>query len=145
MKIIKCEDRSPSLAASLLNVWTRSVSATHTFLTESDIERIAEYVPAAIDGIPVLIVAEEQGAYVGFAGVEDKKLEMLFIDPDFRNQGIGKQMMQYLLEHHGISEVSVNEQNPKAVGFYRKMGFRTYKRTELDEQGNPFPLLYMKY
>ena len=24
------------------------------------------------------------------------------------------------------------------------MGFRTYKRTELDEQGNPYPILYMK-
>ena len=24
------------------------------------------------------------------------------------------------------------------------MGFEVYKRTELDEQGNPYPLLYMK-
>lgn len=24
------------------------------------------------------------------------------------------------------------------------MGFKTYKRTELDEQGNPYPILYMK-
>lgn len=25
-----------------------------------------------------------------------------------------------------------------------KMGFKTYKRTELDEQGNPYPILYMR-
>ena len=24
------------------------------------------------------------------------------------------------------------------------MGFKTYKKTELDEEGNPYPLLYMK-
>ena len=29
-------------------------------------------------------------------------------------------------------------------GFYEHMEFRVYKRTELDEQGNPYPLLYME-
>ena len=32
----------------------------------------------------------------------------------------------------------------QVAGFYRHMGFETYKRTEYDEQGNPYPLLYMK-
>ena len=33
---------------------------------------------------------------------------------------------------------------PLAKGFYEHMGFQVYKRTELDEQGNPYPLLYMR-
>ena len=41
-------------------------------------------------------------------------------------------------------EVTVNEQNPQADGFYEHLGFQTYKRTECDEEGNPYPLLYMK-
>ena len=41
-------------------------------------------------------------------------------------------------------EETVNEQNPQAVGFYEHLGFQTYKRTECDEEGNPYPLLYMK-
>ncbi|MBO5245287.1 MAG: GNAT family N-acetyltransferase [Selenomonadales bacterium] len=48
------------------------------------------------------------------------------------------------MEHHQINEVTVNEQNPLAQGFYEHMGFRTYKRIEHDEQGAPYPLLYMK-
>ena len=40
-------------------------------------------------------------------------------------------------------EVTVNEQNPQAVGFYEHLGFQTYKRTECDEEGNPYPLLYI--
>ncbi|MEQ2841663.1 GNAT family N-acetyltransferase [Dorea longicatena] len=43
-----------------------------------------------------------------------------------------------------MQEVTVNEQNPQAVGFYEHLGFQTYKRTECDEEGNPYPLLYMK-
>ena len=33
---------------------------------------------------------------------------------------------------------------PQAVGFYEHMGFSTYRRTELDEEGRPYPLLYMR-
>ena len=39
--------------------------------------------------------------------------------------------------------LAVNEQNPQAKGFYEHMGFHVYKRTGLDEQRNPYPLLYM--
>ena len=32
---------------------------------------------------------------------------------------------------------------PSIRKFYERMGFRVYKRTDYDEQGNPYPLLYM--
>lgn len=31
----------------------------------------------------------------------------------------------------------MNEQNPQAVDFYAHFGFRTYRRTERDEEGGP--------
>lgn len=40
--------------------------------------------------------------------------------------------------------VDVNEQNPSAVRFYERMGFRTFRRDSTDDQGNPFPILRMK-
>lgn len=40
--------------------------------------------------------------------------------------------------------LAVNEQNPSAKGFYEHMAFKIYKRQGVDEQGNPYPLLYMK-
>ena len=50
----------------------------------------------------------------------------------------------YGLEHYAIREVTVNEQNPAALGFYRHFGFREYRRTETDEEGGPYPLLYLR-
>ena len=38
----------------------------------------------------------------------------------------------------------IQNRTPQAVGFYEHMGFKTCKRTDLDEEGNPYPLLYMK-
>ena len=43
-----------------------------------------------------------------------------------------------------IKELAVNEQNPNAKRFYENNNFQVYKRTETDEQGNPYPLLYLK-
>ena len=41
---------------------------------------------------------------------------------------------------YSVSELAVNEQNPLAKGFYEHMGFHVYKRTDIDEQGNPVRL-----
>ena len=68
---------------------------------------------------------------------------MLFIKDSERGKGIGKKLLQYGIEKYNINELTVNEQNPNAQGFYEHMGFKTYKRTELEEQGNAYPILYM--
>ncbi len=69
---------------------------------------------------------------------------MLFISPKYRGKGLGKQLLQYGIENYSINELGVNEQNPQANGFYEHMGFQVYKRTDTDEQGNPYPILYMR-
>ena len=70
-------------------------------------------------------------------------LEMLFISPKERGKGLGKRLLQSGIINYGVKQLAVNEQNPQAKGFYEHMGFHVYKRTDLDEQGNPYPLLYM--
>lgn len=117
---------------------------THLFLSVDEINNIKQYVPQAIKDVSILVIAENKnGNPVGFMGVDDKRLEMLFVLDKYRGQGIGKQLLQYGIENYSINELTVNEQNPRAKGFYEHM-VEVYKRTELDEQGNPYPLLYMK-
>ena len=77
-------------------------------------------------------------------GIEGERLEMLFLAPDARGAALGRRLLEYGVAHYGVRELTVNEQNPQAVGFYRHMGFETYMRTETDEQGGPYPLLYMR-
>lgn len=77
-------------------------------------------------------------------GITGQMLEMLFVSNENRGQGIGKQLLQYGIDNYSVNELAVNEQNPQAKGFYEHMGFGVYKRTDHDEQGNPYPLLYMK-
>ena len=77
-------------------------------------------------------------------GVDDGSLEMLFISSDERGKGLGRKLMEKAIDEYSVNRLAVNEQNPQAKGFYEHMGFRVYKRSERDEQGGPYPLLYMK-
>ena len=145
MKILEVSDRTSFLIEQLLNIWEASVRATHLFLSDAEVNQIKSYVPQALKGVEHLIVAEtENGELLGFMGIENKRLEMLFLSPAERGKGFGKQLLQYGMKNYGLQELTVNEQNPQAVGFYEHLGFETYKRTECDEEGNPYPLLYMK-
>lgn len=145
LNIKEIKDRNSSLISQLLKVWEDSVKATHLFLSKEEINNIKEYVPQAIYGVSHLVIIQnENNMPIAFMGIEDTKLEMLFIKNSERGKGLGKQLLNYGIENYNVNELAVNEQNPKAKGFYEYMGFKTYKRTELDEQGNPYPILYMK-
>lgn len=143
MTIREVTDRSDPLLAQLLTVWEESVRATHDFLTEAEISTIKAYVPEALAAVPHLVVAEEAGMPCGFMGLADDCLEMLFLAPQARGKGMGKALLTFAINEAGVRYLTVNEQNPQAVGFYEHMGFRVVKRTATDEQGQPFPILYM--
>lgn len=145
INIYEPENRTKSLINRLLAVWENSVKATHLFLSDREISQIKEYVPMALAGVEHLLVAENNdGTPTAFMGIDNAKIEMLFIAPEERGKGLGKKLILKAIEDFKADEVTVNEQNPQAVGFYRHMGFETYKRSEIDEQGNPYPILYMR-
>lgn len=92
----------------------------------------------------LIIIENDTKTPIAFMGIENTKLEMIFIKNSERRKGLGKKLLNYSIENYHIDEVTVNEQNPNAIGFYKHMGFKIYKKTELDEQGNPYPILYMR-
>lgn len=129
---------------SLLDIWLRAVRATHHFLQASDIEalkpQLVDHYFPAVD----LWVAESNGHALGFIGLNDHHVEMLFVDPDHHGKGIGRTLLDYVRGFSTSLSVDVNEQNPQAVGFYLHYGFVQTGRSPLDGEGRPFPLLHMK-
>lgn len=145
MKIIEVKDRNPILIEQLLEVWESSVKETHLFLSDVEIENIKKYVPQALENATHLVIVESEKKFpVAFMGLEEQKLEMLFVSPEERGKGLGKKLIKYGIKNYSTNELAVNEQNPLAKGFYEHMDFQIYKRTDKDEQGNPYPLLYMR-
>ncbi|MFT2089556.1 GNAT family N-acetyltransferase [Paraglaciecola sp. 2405UD69-4] len=127
----------------LIEVWESSVRATHHFLPE---ENILELRPLILqyyfDAVELRCITLNK-EIAGFIGVADSNVEMLFVSPSYFGEGIGSRLMEYAISSLGALKVDVNEQNPQAIGFYEKMGFKRTGRSELDGQGNPFPLIHM--
>lgn len=80
MKIYEVEDRTLTLKQKLLDLWENSVRATHLFLSNEEIENIKKYVPYALEEVKHLIVLEnDENAPIAFMGIDNGKLEMLFV------------------------------------------------------------------
>lgn len=128
----------------LAEIWEASVRATHGFLAEADIAYLRpkvrhEYLPA----VTLRAWEDELGSVQAFVGVLEGNIEMLFVAPESCGSGVGRQLVRHAVDELGASSVDVNEQNPQALGFYRRMGFREIGRSPLDGQGKPFPLIHM--
>ena len=134
----------PADAGLLLDVWLASVRATHHFLSEQDIQTLLPVVRDQALPVLELWVLIKEEAIIGFAGLSEDKIEALFLHPDHFGKGGGRMLVEHARRLKGRLRVDVNEQNPKAVGFYTAVGFEVVGRSETDDQGRPFPLLHMR-
>ena len=125
-----------------IELWDRSVTATHDFLTQEDKETMREEIPGLFQFVDLQLwyACDE---LVGFSGRNKHSLEMLFIDPQFTAKGYGTAILQELITRYGITDVDVNEQNTVAKKFYLKNGFRIKARSKLDGQNRPYPILHL--
>jgi putative acetyltransferase len=130
---------------AIIDLWEHSVRATHHFLPEKYLQEIKLLLPTILPQVKIYTWRDETGTLKGFAGVAGKKMEMLFIHPSSRGQGIGRMLAEYCIYILHADLVDVNEQNEQAVLFYRKIGYEQIGRLELDGLGRPFPLLQLKH
>jgi putative acetyltransferase len=128
----------------LIDVWEASVRATHHFLAEADLQALKPLILAQyFDAVDLRCAKNAQGEILGFCGVHDGNIEMLFISPAARGKGLGALLAAHAVKEQGATKVDVNEQNEQALGFYQHIGFKVTGRSPVDGQGKPYPLLHM--
>lgn len=137
-------ERTAQLADELTALWEASVRASHDFLSDADIVGLRPTVRVGIECVETLVIAYKGGYSVGFLGIEEDKVEMLFVASDHFGEGIGRELITWASNRFGVRRVDVNEQNPQATRFYNRMGFEVFDRADFDEQGNQFPILKLK-
>ncbi len=110
----------------LTDVWEVSVRATHHFLKEEDLLFYKNQIGHYLKECNLFLVKAEGGKkqfqnsnsrIVGFIGIQDRMIEMLFIHPVYRHQGIGSRLMEYARQEFGCNQVDVNEQNNRPCDF----------------------------
>ena len=129
----------------LMAIWSSAVLATHDFLNQADFELFATLIPTEFFPQLDVYLLERNDDIVAFFAVSDDNLEMLFVDAACHGQGLGKIAVNYVLQRLRVHKVDVNEQNPKAIQFYLRMGYTQKGRSERDGMGKPYPLLHLEY
>lgn len=134
----------PSDLPALFDIWHAAVRATHSFLSEKDIAFYAQQVrDVYLPSCPFWVAAGEDDEPKGFLGMTGSKIDALFIHPNHHGQGIGRALIDHAASLSSNLTVDVNEQNDGACAFYRKLGFQQVGRSELDDSGQPFPILHL--
>lgn len=129
----------------LLAVWESAVKATHDFLDNEDFVYYQSRMMDYLRLVDLYVYKDGDGEIIGFMGVSDTMIEMLFVDAASRGRGVGRELLNYATGNLNIYNLDVNEQNTQAVGFYLKMGFKISGRSPVDNEGKQYPLLHLHY
>jgi putative acetyltransferase len=130
---------------AIIELWELSVRASHLFLPQDYLQTIKNLLPSILPTVKLFIhLDSDQKTITGFLGVSEEKIEMLFIHPDKKRQGIGRMLNKFAIDQLNTCKVDVNEQNEQAVAFYKRLGYKVVGRTEVDGLGKPFPILQME-
>lgn len=131
-------------APRLIEIWERSVRASHRFLDEAAIQGLLPDVRTYLTSGADLWVLAEDDVVTGFMGLTAGKIDALFLAPEATGRGGGRQFVSFARALRGDLTVDVNEQNPEAQRFYENCGFVVTGRSDTDDAGRPYPLLHMR-
>ena len=82
----------PDDVSALVELWLRSVRATHTFLSEEDVQFFLPLVRESLgsDQLELWVLSEDAETLIGFMGLSGNSLEAMFLDPEHLRAGHGK-------------------------------------------------------
>ena len=117
-----------------------------TVAQDSTIQELRALIPENIEQGWDLYVAEEAGRVCAMMAIEldDNHLDQLFVDPDYKGQGIGT-----LLLNHAKSKMPggmwlrTARSNTPAIEFYRRHGF-AHERDDLHPRLR-YPVVYYRW
>jgi len=73
---------------AIIELWELSVRASHFFLPEEHLQQIKNLLSSILPGVKLFVYPDrDDKTIIGFLGVSEEKIEMLFIHPDKRGPG----------------------------------------------------------
>lgn len=127
------------LREKVLSVWEESVLATHHFLSREDFAILKDLLHKLDLKLFEIYCLMDRGEVAGFIALSGRKIEMLFLNPEYIGLGLGKRLIRFAIYDLDANLIDVNEQNTRALQFYRKAGFEVFERTDKDDLGKTIP------
>ena len=137
------EDKAP-----LMDIMRVFYSSPAVYTNGSD-EIFSADIDACIDENPFLdgFIAECESGIIGYTMIAKSFstefgkrciwIEDLYIKEEYRGQGLGKLLIDFVLEryHNCIFRLEVEEENERAISLYKKCGFSVLPYMEMKKDG----------
>lgn len=118
------ESRDENLVNEILGVYEKSIEHLNGVMPKESMEEIKNNTEKMIKNIEnLIIVKNDEENIIGFMGCEDENLEMLYLHPDYKNQGIGKELINIAINNHNVNKAHIVKINTDGIDFCRHMGF----------------------
>lgn len=108
---------------SIIKIWLDSNLEAHNFIP-------AEYWQENYNQVKELLPESDLRVYwknknpIGFIGIMDGYIAGIFVDSDYRSQGIGLALLEDAKNRYDCLSLDVYEKNQGAVQFYQRNGFK---------------------
>ncbi|MCQ2910582.1 MAG: GNAT family N-acetyltransferase [Clostridia bacterium] len=118
------ESRDENLVNEILGVYEKSIEHLNGVMPKESMEEIKSNTEKMIKNIEnLIIVKNDEENIIGFMGCENENLEMLYLHPDYKNQGIGKELINIAINNHNVNKAHIVKINTDGIDFCRHMGF----------------------
>lgn len=115
----------------VMSIWLQVNMESHSFIEadywKNNYEMVREMIPKA-----EVFVSEENGLISGFIGLTDTYIAGIFVRAEEQSKGIGRRLLNTVMEKSNKLCLNVYRKNVRAVKFYEYCGFRIVKQ-EIDE------------
>lgn len=129
LRTMKTDDLDP-----VVQIWLESNRQAHSFIEvdywEKNKEEVRKMLPHSL-----IQVAEIEGNIVGFIGMNETKIEGLFVNSNFQSRGIGHSLIEWAKTRNEVLTLNVYQKNQRALKFYLKEGFVIHKQLIDEETG----------
>lgn len=111
-------------------------------LSNEEIDKINKYVTSEIpklinDYCNIIVDNKMVGCLLLINKDDGKLLDEIYLEEEYRNKGIGTEIIRNILNNNDIVYLWVYKENKKAISLYKKLGFNVIEETE--------SRYYMKY
>lgn len=118
------KERDENLINEILNVYEKSIEHLKTEMPKEDMDEIRNNTETMIKNVENLIIVKNNDEnIIGFMGCENENLEMLYLHPDYKNQGLGKELINIAINNHNVNKAHVMKINTSGIDFIKHMGF----------------------
>lgn len=118
----------------IMDIWLNVNIEVHNFIDADYWKSNFEMVKRSMYNAEIYVY-EDNNIILGFIGLIDNHIAGVFVGSNFRSQGTGKALIDYVKNIKNKITLNVYDKNSRAIEFYKREGFKASNKNIDDDTG----------